>query len=106
MVLPPELDIVAYFPRPKVMKASAVGQLSNRLFEKAMSDSENPLFTARMKIFPPFLADRFGDSFWDVPQTTVLRSVLMKPEHLEYAGEIYARLKRHLDSVPREDRRN
>jgi glutamate/tyrosine decarboxylase-like PLP-dependent enzyme len=98
-VVEPELDIVAYFPRPADLKASGVTELSNRLFEAAMNDTERPLYVARMKISPPLLGDRFGDSFWDAPEVTVLRSVLMKPEHLEYAEQIYRRLAGHLRKI-------
>lgn len=99
LLVGPELDIVAYFPRPQTMKASAVSELSERLFHAAMNDAENPLFLAKMRISPLLLGDRFDSSFWDKPGMTVLRSVLMKPEHLEYAGRIYERLAGHLRRI-------
>lgn len=104
LVVEPELDIVAYFPRPQVMKASAVSALSEKLFAAAMNDVENTLYLAKMRISSPLLGERFGSSFWDEPAVTVLRSVLMKPEHLEYAGQIYERLAVHLRKISGEAR--
>ncbi len=101
LVVRPELDIVAYFPRPSEMKATAVTALSDRLFETAMNDKDNPLYLARMKISPPLLGNRFGEVFWDAPETTVIRSVLMKPEHLAHIEQIYELLCTHLDAAVR-----
>jgi len=98
-VIKPELDIVAYFPKPAIIKASEVTKLTNRLFETAMNDNKEPLYTARMKITPPLPGNRFGGDFWDEPEVTVLRSVLMKPEHLAYIGQIYERLEGHLRKI-------
>ncbi len=97
MLVEPELDIVAYFPRAD--KASTASALSEKLFTAAMNHPEKPVWTAKMKISPPLLGDRFGKDFWDTPDMTVLRGVLMKPEHLDYVPEIVKRLVGHLEEI-------
>lgn len=101
IVAEPELDIIAYLPRTQPPRASTSGKLAERLFETAMEDSEKRLYLAKMKIAPPLLEDRFGESFWDTSNMTVLRSVLMKPEHLEFAQDVYDKLVEHLRKTVR-----
>jgi len=102
MVVQPALDIVSYFPRPKTekeRKASWVSKMSEKLFVYSMKYAKQKVYLAKMRIRPPLLSDRYDKSFWDEPEMTVLRSVLMKPEHASYISQIYSLLCAYLNEV-------
>ena len=88
----PQTDIVAYFPTPEAPTLSAVHAASQRVFEAAMHDPDDPLFTSLYRVpaadftalHPSFEADR--------DDVAILRSVLMKPEHETHAASLVARL--------------
>ncbi len=80
----PELDII-YFA-PKRESASAVDAASRALFAAA---AEHDLHLA-LATLPVELLRPHWDIVWDAPKTAVLRSVLMKPEHLDWIDSIYA----------------
>ncbi|MCX7703382.1 MAG: aminotransferase class V-fold PLP-dependent enzyme [Planctomycetota bacterium] len=104
MVVQPELDIVAYFPRPQTeseKRASWVSEMSERLFKYSMEEGKPRLYLAKMRIKPPLLSDRYAKTFWDVPEVTVLRSVLMKPEHFTYIRQIHSQLLKNLTELRR-----
>ncbi|HYE57562.1 MAG TPA: aminotransferase class V-fold PLP-dependent enzyme [Rhodothermales bacterium] len=82
----PELDIVAYFPHARA--ASEVDRHSQRLFDRAMHDAEDPIFTALYVA----AAERLHGTTADVPRARILRSVLMKPEHEHWAERLVGRL--------------
>ena len=81
----PQTDIVAYFPTPDAPTLSAVHEASQRLFETAMHDADDPIFTSVYRVpadaftalHPTYTADR--------DDVALLRSVLMKPEHETHA---------------------
>jgi hypothetical protein len=56
-----------------------------------MTQKVKPVYLAKMTLKPALLT-RHADLIWDHPTMTVLRSVLMKPEHLAYAPQLYAQL--------------
>ncbi len=80
----PDLDIVAYHPRAAT--ASGVEKASEGLFARAMA-APRPIFTSLLRVESATLAARA-----DQPQSRVLRSVLMKPEHETEAAGLVARL--------------
>ena len=88
LLQPPELDLVGYFPAAET--ASAVGDQSQRLFDRAMTDPDAPVFTALYATDAARLAPHGVAA--DVPRARVLRSVLLKPEHETWAAPLVARL--------------
>jgi tyrosine decarboxylase/aspartate 1-decarboxylase len=87
---PPELDIVVWAPRaPSAAEASA---LSRQIFERAAAhDLYLALIQLPLRYFPKgtFRQDTFEP---DQDSILCLRSVLMKPEHTGWIGEIMERL--------------
>jgi tyrosine decarboxylase/aspartate 1-decarboxylase len=80
----PELDILCF--APKRASASAVDAASRELFAAAAS---RDLHLALASLPAELLRPRW-DIAWDAPKVAVLRSVLMKPEHLDWIDRIYA----------------
>ena len=75
---PPSLDIVVFAPRGE--RASAISTASRELFEAAASRDLHLALTS----LPHSLVD-WPDVDFDTDQVTCLRSVLMKPSHLDWA---------------------
>ncbi len=91
LVVNPELDIIAFYSATVGRKVSEISKQSDRVFEATMSDRSQPIYLAKLNVkqnvlagHPPFV--------WDQPTMTVLRSVLMKPEHLGYVPFLHERL--------------
>jgi glutamate/tyrosine decarboxylase-like PLP-dependent enzyme len=80
LVVEPELDILAFYPLPADgdRRVSRVSALTQRVFATGMADRS--FYLAKLVAEPALLAGH--DLVWDEPTVTVLRSVLMKPEHL------------------------
>jgi hypothetical protein len=55
-----------------------------------MEDPARPLYLAKLNVAAPLLAGQAIE--WDRPTATVLRSVLMKPEHLGEAPRLHERV--------------
>jgi glutamate/tyrosine decarboxylase-like PLP-dependent enzyme len=83
----PELDILIF--APKAASASAISRESRRLFEAAAA---RHLHLAVATLPADLLRPWWDGVTWDEPKALVMRSVLMKPEHLAWADEWYARL--------------
>jgi glutamate/tyrosine decarboxylase-like PLP-dependent enzyme len=81
LVMPPELDIVAYFPTGAGLSASAISEESDRLFRTLMEAPENPVYLAKLVLPRALVENGSPDVVWDAPALTVLRSSLLKPEH-------------------------
>jgi glutamate/tyrosine decarboxylase-like PLP-dependent enzyme len=92
VVTNPELDIVAYFAANGTKKVSAISRTSDRIFESAMHRKSDPIYLAKMTLKKNFLSHHV-DLEWDQPTMTVLRSVLMKPEHRVFVPQLYDHLK-------------
>ncbi len=85
--LAPELDIVVWAPREK--SASAASRRSRQIFAEA---ARRNLHLALAEL-PVGLIDPTGTAFaHDQPTVTALRSVLMKPEHLDWLDRLWALL--------------
>ena len=81
---PPELDIVVFAPRAaRVSEASA---LSRGIFEAA---AKRDLHLALAELPVYFWEENLGGMQRDREMLTCLRSVLMKPEHLNWVERIW-----------------
>ncbi|HEX4946496.1 MAG TPA: aminotransferase class I/II-fold pyridoxal phosphate-dependent enzyme [Blastocatellia bacterium] len=87
----PSLDIVAFFPKLKDKRVSAISEVTHRVFAALMNDAKHPIYLAKMNA-KPHLLKQFDDLIWDAPMLTVFRSVLMKPEHLSYVPQLHERV--------------
>ena len=87
----PSLDIVAFFPKLKDKRVSAISEVVQRVFAELMNDPQHPIYLAKMNA-KPHLLKQFDDLIWDAPMLTVFRSVLMKPEHLRYVPQLHQRV--------------
>jgi tyrosine decarboxylase/aspartate 1-decarboxylase len=83
----PELDIVIFAPRSASISDAA--ELSRRVFEAA---AKRDLHLAVAELPAIFWADNRVAMKRDRETMTCLRSVLMKPEHLDWIGRIWERL--------------
>ncbi|WP_022834492.1 pyridoxal phosphate-dependent decarboxylase family protein [Salisaeta longa] len=92
LYMPPTTDIVAYAPRIDG-SAADLNTASRGLFERAMTDERAPIFTSLYQV-PAERATKHLEGVTPVhaDQVSVLRSVLMKPEHRSYAASIVDRL--------------
>ncbi len=83
----PELDIVIFAPRAK--SVSEASKLSRRIFDAA---AKRNLHLAVAELPTEFWAGILGSMQRDRDTMTCLRSVLMKPEHLEWIPRIWEEL--------------
>ena len=83
----PELDIVIFVPRAK--RVSEASTLSRRIFDVA---AKRNLHLAVAELPTEFWARNLGSTERDRETMTCLRSVLMKPEHLEWIPRIWDEL--------------
>ena len=90
-VVTPELDIVAFAPAVRTA-ASTVSQRSEAIFAACASDPTEPLHLAKWRVPKAFGALAMPDVEWDRDGCTVIRSVLMKPEHAGRASSIVDRI--------------
>jgi glutamate/tyrosine decarboxylase-like PLP-dependent enzyme len=87
----PSLDIIAFYALPTDgdLHASSISALIQEIFTRTMTDPTDPVYLAKL-VVP---TSRLGsDVISDEPYTTVLRSVLMKPEHLGEVGRLHQRV--------------
>jgi len=92
LLTPPETDIVAYFPTPESPTLSAVDAASQSLFETAMNDPDDPIFTSLYRVPADALTTLHPSLEADQDEAAVLRSVLMKPEHDTHAEALVDQL--------------
>jgi tyrosine decarboxylase/aspartate 1-decarboxylase len=83
----PELDIVVFSPQAKSVSEASV--LSRRIFEAA---AKRNLHLAVAELPAAFWAANLGAMRRDRETITCLRSVLMKPEHLDWVPRIWEEL--------------
>ena len=81
----PELDIVVW--APLAARASEISALSSRAFEAAAREN---LHLALLKLPADQLRAFWPDVEFDQEEVTLLRSCLMKPEHLDWLDRIWA----------------
>jgi hypothetical protein len=73
------------------LKASDISRLTHQVFDALMNDAEHPIYLAKFNAKPGLFAGH-PDLLWDEPNMTVFRSVLMRPEHLEYVPTLHKRV--------------
>ena len=99
LVVEPELDILNFYPIPAASgaaKASAISALTESVYQGAMDDPDDPVFLAKFVASRQLLAQRDDQIEWDAPTVTVLRSVLMKPEHLAWVPRLHQAVVRQI----------
>jgi glutamate/tyrosine decarboxylase-like PLP-dependent enzyme len=79
-----DLDIVTYFPTTKGGTASAISEATATLFSTGMNLAPHPLYLALLTVDSRQLKTLHGEVIIDQPNTAILRSVLMKPEHYSF----------------------
>jgi glutamate/tyrosine decarboxylase-like PLP-dependent enzyme len=90
---PPELDILAFWPRPAAPSCAAVDAASAALLRAAMRDP-SPVYLSTLRLAADRLRRRDPSLASDIGEARVLRSVLMKPEHEGYVQTLHADLLR------------
>jgi glutamate/tyrosine decarboxylase-like PLP-dependent enzyme len=85
---PPELDILAFWPRPASASCLGVDSASAALLRAAMADPD-PVYLSTLRLASDRLCRRDPTLAADVDQARVLRSVLMKPEHEGYVATLH-----------------
>lgn len=90
----PELDILGYFPVPFIgeFSTSNISDWSKWIFEEGMNREEEGFYASLFQMDAQKLARLHPDLEIDTDRVTVLRSVLMKPEHENFAADLYRRL--------------
>jgi len=105
LVTPPDLDIVCWYPLPAEgpepatgdRRVSAITAETRALFAAGMRPAQDPardaFFLATLTMSPGELtAPEHADLVWDEDRVTVIRSVLMKPEHAAFVPELHRRV--------------
>ena len=83
LVVEPELDIVCSFPR--LPAASAISATDERAFDALAGDGWH---VAKLRVDTAWLRRRHPWIEADAPTVTVLRSCLLKREHIDVAAEL------------------
>jgi glutamate/tyrosine decarboxylase-like PLP-dependent enzyme len=97
LVIEPELDILAFYALPRQNStASEISRLTDELFDRTMNDPDDPVYLAKLVVKPGQLGQQAAGIDWDAETMTVLRSVLMKPEHCAYVPHLHAAVERAL----------
>src|SRR5215475_240521 len=91
LILQPSLDIINYYAVTKGLRVSAISALTHRVFDALMNTAARPVYLAKL-IAKPILLAKHSDLIWDAPMMTVFRSVLMRPEQLEYVPVLHERV--------------
>lgn len=92
LVTHPQTDIVAYVPKTEEPTLSAVHDASRAVFDAAMNDPDDPIFTSVYRLSADALTTLDPSLRPDRDEAAILRSVLMKPEHETYADSLVDRL--------------
>jgi glutamate/tyrosine decarboxylase-like PLP-dependent enzyme len=95
----PELDILAFWPRPGSPSCRAVDAASAALLRAAMDDP-SPVYLSTLRLAADRLRRRDPTLAADTDQARVLRSVLMKPEHEAYVGTLHREVLRIAAGLP------
>ena len=94
LVTQPDLDIVCFYPKPsRAIPVSEISAWTERIFVHGMRPDPEAIFLAKFVMTEEQLhSGKHPNLIWDRPTMTVLRSVLMKPEHAELAPALHARV--------------
>jgi glutamate/tyrosine decarboxylase-like PLP-dependent enzyme len=91
LLLSPELDILTFFAVQDGFSMRKISALTERAFQALMNDPNHPIFLAKF-IAKNGLAAGHESLIRDADTLTIFRSVLMKPEHLNYVPVLHQRL--------------
>lgn len=91
LLIEPELDIVCYFPKTKDMSSESISNLTEKIFNYLENHKTKPLYLAKLKVNKN-IGTYQENINWNTEDMTILRSCLMKPEHLDFVDEIMNRL--------------
>lgn len=89
-LMQPELDIVTFVPRAKSSRCSEISMLSKKILKIGMQTDQ--LYLSTMDLDSQQVWRSLPGLEVDQEHVTVLRSVLMKPEHLSFVPEMLDRL--------------
>jgi len=90
LVVEPETDILCFAPVGDT--SSAISARSERLFATAMEEPAESVYLAMMRAPREVVEAHWPDVTWDSDSLTILRSVVMKPEHEEWWPRLHQRL--------------
>lgn len=86
---PPDLDIVVFYPQTSPFSASVVSKQSQEAMHTLMTRNPSPLYLAGYTVDSSAIARQCRDFSSDQPKTTILRSVLMKPDHGRFVETLF-----------------
>ena len=94
LVTDPALDIICFYPRPAARtQVSEISAWTERIFVHGMRPEPDAFFLAKLTMTRDQLdPSAHGGLIWDKPSMTVLRSVLMKPEHADLVPALHERV--------------
>ncbi len=90
----PDLDIVVYAPKTRSFSASSVSAASTKIFSRGMEQKTSPFYLATYVVDSALLAEQIPSFLPDIPATTLLRSVLMKPEHEQFVPRLFTEVEK------------
>jgi glutamate/tyrosine decarboxylase-like PLP-dependent enzyme len=93
-VVEPELDIVTFAPMlpDERARASEISARTERIFAGCEHDPDRPFYLAKWRVGPQLGKRALPSIEWDADGCTVIRCVLMKPEHEAIVDDLIARL--------------
>ncbi|WP_410658243.1 pyridoxal phosphate-dependent decarboxylase family protein [Amycolatopsis sp. lyj-112] len=89
---PPELDIVAYFPRTEPFSLSKIDEASARIMRNGMAAAKDPVYLSTLRVSDRQFGLRHTGVGADADGARILRSVLMKPESEDHVDRLHERL--------------
>ncbi|MEB3197521.1 MAG: aminotransferase class V-fold PLP-dependent enzyme [Candidatus Sericytochromatia bacterium] len=95
LVMPPDLDIVAFFPTGAGWTASAISTETEQIFQLLMRDAHEPVYLATARLPRALVAPHAPQLVWDQEELLVLRACLIKPEHELVIPWLHARVERY-----------
>ena len=92
----PDLDIVCYFPWEYLRSASEIDRASRALFDASMTSRENPIFLSLFRVCAEDVCMRIPEIDLDRKHVQILRSVLMRPEQINFVESLVDSLVRFM----------
>jgi hypothetical protein len=99
LVTEPDLDIINFYALPAgtdAPRASEISALTERIFAGTEQAADEPVYLATLKATRDQIAARDPSIVWDSPDLTVVRSVLMKPEHADWFDVLQRAVERQI----------
>ncbi len=92
MFTEPELDIVTFFSVTEKFSSDSTSEASRRIFTEGMTKKEKPLYLATFVVDSQSIKNKFPEFSITSEKTTILRSVLMKPEQKNFVAQFVKEL--------------